>query len=76
MKNDRLANELNQLTQLYKELVVVAEDLRMQGDKKNSQAVQSIAFGLQNSQLNILTSLVKDPSRNKTVSNGYNSGIF
>ena len=76
MKNDRLANELNQLTQLYKELVVVAEDLRSQGDRKNSQAVQNIAFGLQNSQLNILTSLVKDPSRNKNVSNGQNSGIF
>ena len=76
MKNDRLANELNQLTQLYKELVVVAEDLRTQGDRKNSQAVQNIAFGLQNSQLNILTSLVKDPTRNKTVANGHNLGVF
>ena len=76
MKNDRLANELNQLTQLYKDLIVVAEDLRAQGDRKNSLAVQNVAFGLQNSQLNILTSLVNDTSRNKNVVNGYNSGIF
>lgn|GEM_PF-4100009 len=76
MKNDKLANELNQLTQLYKDLVVVAENLRNQGDRKNSLEVQNIAFGLQNSQLNIVTSLVRDPSRNKKVSNSYNPGVF
>jgi len=76
VKNDKLANELNQLTQLYKDLVVVAENLRNQGDRKNSLEVQNIAFGLQNSQLNIVTSLVRDPSRNKKVSNSYNPGVF
>ena len=67
MKNDRLANELNQLTQLYKDLIVIAEDLRVQGDRQHSKAIQDVAFGLQTSQLNILTSMVNNPTRYQNI---------
>jgi hypothetical protein len=57
-KKQRLAQELNKLTDHYKVLVAIAEELRAKGDKANSQAIQQVAFGLQTSQLNLLTSLV------------------
>lgn len=63
MNSDRLANELNQLTDLYKSLISVSENLRNIGDRDNSLAIQEIAFGLQNCQLNILTSMINDPGR-------------
>ena len=76
MKNDRLANELNQLTKLYKDLVTIAESLRTQGDRNSSAAVQGVAFGLQDCQLNILTSLVNDPARSKVSKVSGNAGVF
>ncbi len=63
LNSDRLANELNQLTDLYKSLISVSENLRNIGDRDNSLAIQEIAFGLQNCQLNILTSMINDPGR-------------
>lgn len=61
--NNRLSNELNQLTKLYKELISISENLRIQGDLENSRAIQETAFGLQTCQLNILTSMVNDPTK-------------
>ncbi|TQV85826.1 hypothetical protein [Aliikangiella coralliicola] len=65
MNSNRIADELNRLTELHKELVIIAEKLRIGGDSDNSKAVLEVAFGLQSSQLNILTSMVNDPTRTR-----------
>lgn len=58
MSTTGLSSELNQLTELYTDLIGIAELLRKQGDHINHASVLEVASGLQNLQLNVVTEMV------------------